>query len=240
MVIVDLALRDLGNEKPSVVPVFCYVSFDTKERLHPNVKCHKDLVNYCPKPVFKVRFSLLIRERKSCTYVLDRPMRVKNVKYVRGDLRVFQALYNLQNLPLQYSIISPSAANEDFTLPDVSMKELFFGDSLNPTQERVVLQTAEVCLQNKPKICLIQGPPGTGKSQVILSLVMQLLYRDGMYTRANRERGLVPRILLCAPSNNAVDVLVKRLLLKRQTLDRMCAPFMNISCLCHIVQGMWL
>lgn len=27
-------------------------------------------------------------------------------------------------------------------------------------QKQIVLQTAEVCLQEKPKICLIQGPPG--------------------------------------------------------------------------------
>lgn len=61
---------------------------------------------------------------------------------------------------------------------------------------------------------------GTGKSHVIASLVLQLLYRDKMYTKANRENGLVPRILLCAPSNTAVDVLVKRLLRKRGKMDR--------------------
>lgn len=117
-------------------------------------------------------------------------------------------------------------------------------------QKQIVLQTAEVCLQDKPKICLIQGPPGknilhqrkpfmsfliiitsyltftspilfsgTGKTHVIESLVMHLLYRDRMYSRANRERGLVPRILLCAPSNNAVDLLVARLLRRRAKLE---------------------
>lgn len=48
---------------------------------------------------------------------------------------------------------------------------------------------------------------------------MHLLYRDRMYSRYNREKGLVPRILLCAPSNNAVDLLVARLLRRRAKFE---------------------
>lgn len=69
---------------------------------------------------------------------------------------------------------------------------------------------------------------GTGKSHVIASLVLQLLYRDKMYTKTNRENGLVPRILLCAPSNTAVDVLVKRLLHKRGKMDRKFQLFFSL------------
>lgn len=219
LVVIDLLLTD-PSEKVVVNPVFGYVSFDNKDRLRKQDQFHKDLYNHCRNPVFKVRFSLVIRERKNYKFVFERPMRVKNIKYIRGDLRGFQAMKILNHIPLQYSVISPCAGNEDFTLPDVSSKTLAFPEELNPVQNRIVLQTAEVCQQERPKICLIQGPPGTGKSHVIASLVVQLLYRDGIYSRANRERGLVPRILLCAPSNNAVDLLVRRLLRRRAALPK--------------------
>ncbi|KAK3926941.1 Helicase sen1 [Frankliniella fusca] len=220
LVVIDLALKDSGG-KTNVIPVFGYVSFDTMDPLRKTDQVHKDLVAHCPPNDlgFKVRFSLMMRERKNCTFVLDKVMRIKNVKYIRGDLRVFQAMKNLEYMPLLYSIISPSAANEDFTLPEIS-SGLAFPEQLNDTQETVVLKTAAACQEDKPKICLIQGPPGTGKSHVIASLVMQLLYRDGIYSKTNREKGLVPRILLCAPSNNAIDLLVLRLLRKRAKLDK--------------------
>lgn len=46
------------------------------------------------------------------------------MKYIRGDLRVFVAMKNLQHMPLRYSIISPNAGNEDMSLPDVSKTKL--------------------------------------------------------------------------------------------------------------------
>ncbi|KAF9962222.1 DEAD-box type RNA helicase [Mortierella alpina] len=75
----------------------------------------------------------------------------------------------------------------------------------------------------RPKgFTLIQGPPGTGKTKTILGLVGALL-ADGARARAapavqasrNAERplqtGTVSRILVCAPSNAAIDEIVKRL-----------------------------
>ncbi|KAF9287322.1 DEAD-box type RNA helicase [Mortierella alpina] len=75
----------------------------------------------------------------------------------------------------------------------------------------------------RPKgFTLIQGPPGTGKTKTILGLVGALL-ADGARTRAapavqasrSAERplqtGTVSRILVCAPSNAAIDEIVKRL-----------------------------
>lgn len=61
-----------------------------------------------------------------CTNYLILSNFFQHVKYVRGDLRMFQAMKNLEYTPLQYSVISPMAASEDFTLPDVSQKNLAF------------------------------------------------------------------------------------------------------------------
>ncbi|KAF9123650.1 DEAD-box type RNA helicase [Mortierella sp. 14UC] len=69
---------------------------------------------------------------------------------------------------------------------------------------------------------LIQGPPGTGKTKTILGLVGALL-ADGSRARAAPvvqssrvadqplQTGTVSRILVCAPSNAAIDEIVKRL-----------------------------
>lgn len=48
---------------------------------------------------------------------------------------------------------------------------------------------------------MIQGPPGTGKTQVIVNAVASIIIAR-----------IVPRILVCAPSNKAIDEIVLRLL----------------------------
>eukprot|EP01034_Spumella_vulgaris_P022409 gene22409-28533_t len=69
------------------------------------------------------------------------------------------------------------------------------------------------------RVALVQGPPGTGKTSTILGMVSALLHRSlagsgmsaadmpfGIDLLANRQR-----LLLCAPSNGAVDEILTRL-----------------------------
>lgn len=58
-------------------------------------------------------------------------------------------------------------------------------------------------------------PVGTGKSKVIANLVTQILYGDARYV--NRK---MMRILVCAPSNAAIDEIVLRLLDIRQSVSK--------------------
>lgn len=60
------------------------------------------------------------------------------------------------------------------------------------------------CISGQPLISLIEGPPGTGKSRLITNLIMQLLY--------GKEVKQPIKILICAPSNAAVDILTKNLI----------------------------
>lgn len=50
-------------------------------------------------------------------------------------------------------------------------------------------------------ICLIQGPPGTGKSTCIKNIIANTLKTNS-----------ASRLLVCAPSNKAIDELVLKLL----------------------------
>lgn len=53
-----------------------------------------------------------------------------------------------------------------------------------------------------PNILLLDGPPGTGKSRVITNLIYQLVCCERFK----------PRIIVCASTNAAVDILTERLL----------------------------
>jgi len=74
---------------------------------------------------------------------------------------------------------------------------------------------------------LLQGPPGTGKTHTVLGVLAALLTRRGASTRGavipmpqpgaktlpslTPPQPSTPRVLLCAPSNAAVDELVSRI-----------------------------
>ena len=68
-----------------------------------------------------------------------------------------------------------------------------FTGSLDPSQRRAV----DLALRARD-LALIHGPPGTGKSTTLVALVRALVARG-------------QRVLVCAPSNVAVDTLVERL-----------------------------
>lgn len=57
-------------------------------------------------------------------------------------------------------------------------------------------EATALCLDDSPAIYLIQGPPGTGKTTVIKNIVKSLILDNPV-----KEF----RLLLTAPSNNAVD-----------------------------------
>lgn len=55
---------------------------------------------------------------------------------------------------------------------------------------------------------------GTGKSHVIVEMVLRMIFMH--YEKTNS----LPRILICAPSNNAVDEIAFRLCKARDALNR--------------------
>ena len=59
---------------------------------------------------------------------------------------------------------------------------------------------------------LVQGPPGTGKSATIVGIILQIWGARGS------SSGAMPRILVVAPSNAAVDELALKLLAVRSEL----------------------
>ena len=99
--------------------------------------------------------------------------------------------------------------------PD-SVKSLMKSYVLNEPQARAV----DAAMHN-PGFTLIQGPPGTGKTKTILGMVAAFLAASrahgtvisipGQKAVAKKDEAIKKKILLCAPSNAAVDEIVLRL-----------------------------
>lgn len=82
-----------------------------------------------------------------------------------------------------------------------------------------------ICLSTNPNIGLIIGPPGTGKSSVICSIVTTLLKLNSQ-PKINAKH----KILVCAPSNEAVDVLVRRLVEIKNNNTSNYWLYLNLYC----------
>ncbi|XP_027278891.1 probable helicase senataxin isoform X2 [Cricetulus griseus] len=106
-------------------------------------------------------------------------------------------------------------------------------DLLTTTSERIItylkdfnedqkkaIETAYAMVKHSPsvaKICLIHGPPGTGKSKTIVGLLYRLLtenQRKGHSDENFNAKIKQNRVLVCAPSNAAVDELMKKIILE--------------------------
>jgi senataxin len=76
-------------------------------------------------------------------------------------------------------------------------------DRYNPGQYRSIKEITFI----KQGICMLQGPPGTGKTHTLLGLV------SGVYMHMKKlNKFPQKKILICAPSNAAIDEIIVRIL----------------------------
>jgi superfamily I DNA and/or RNA helicase len=77
-------------------------------------------------------------------------------------------------------------------------------DDFNSAQLEAILSALSMVLtpSTKPQLAMVQGPPGTGKSHVVTGIMQLLVKLKALDDGA---------ILVCAPSNTALDQLVKRI-----------------------------
>ncbi|KAI9490861.1 hypothetical protein BDB00DRAFT_835720 [Zychaea mexicana] len=130
--------------------------------------------------------------------------------------REYAALQGLEHYDLAQDILNPKPSQmPSFT--DHMVDKCIDKYGVNEPQARAILGA----LDKKRGFTLIQGPPGTGKTKTILGLIVSLL-DDQRDRRRQKERGIridtngseyngESKILVCAPSNAAVDEIAKRL-----------------------------
>lgn len=104
------------------------------------------------------------------------------------------------HLNAQFSLSLPEFQTEHHGLELLSSLQ----DQLNKEQTQVLQSIYSQCLTQTPAVSLVEGPPGTGKSRLIVNLILQLVFGKDVSRRL--------RILVCAHSNAAVDILALKLM----------------------------
>ncbi|KAI8905628.1 IGHMBP2 protein [Gorgonomyces haynaldii] len=125
---------------------------------------------------------------------LDAPQRLKIVK-LANDIpyrRMQFAMQQLHDLEAPSSLLQVLLEQQEPTFGQDPI-ETYFDPDLNEPQKLAVQKTLDA-----HQISLIHGPPGTGKTQVCVEIIRQFVKRK-------------LKVLVCAPSNVAVDNLVERL-----------------------------
>ncbi|KOX75801.1 putative helicase senataxin [Melipona quadrifasciata] len=198
--------RENSQKSKQFHKIFAYVTNVYTTEITPLTRFNKDLQNYVKNPHSLLTYTVITKGLDK-NILVNRVQRLRAVIYLRSNLRMIQALQFLPKSPLADLILNPRF--EMYKLPVVSKFEtLITGDKLNEKQMEAVHRITKAVIQRDPKLCFIQGPPGTGKSKVIVNIVSQILYGNNRYT----NNGNSFKILVCAPSNAAIDEIVLRLL----------------------------
>ncbi|XP_077779069.1 putative helicase senataxin isoform X2 [Podarcis muralis] len=170
---------------------------------------------------YVTRFHTEMKEQDACLLSVktqgnlsgvDKNVRCVVVSSLVTTEQMFKALLLLNRSPLAKAIISPQ--NSDFCLTgstvDLETSSSYMKE-LNEDQ-RTAIETAYTFvmkLPSLPKVCLIHGPPGTGKSKTILGLLYRILSKRSGKENPVESKIKRNRVLVCAPSNAALDHLMK-------------------------------
>ncbi|KFQ45021.1 putative helicase senataxin, partial [Nestor notabilis] len=161
---------------------------------------------------------LSVRTRGNLSFFVNKQVKCMVVGSLVTTHRTFKGLLLLSRSPLAKPIINPSY--NDFCprdLPVASESAAWNVNEYNEDQKRAI-QTAYAMVKQHPglpKICLIHGPPGTGKSKTIVGLLSRVLRENTRNEKAQKTNSKIKpnRFLVCAPSNAAVDELMKKIII---------------------------
>ncbi|XP_041330804.1 probable helicase senataxin [Pyrgilauda ruficollis] len=161
---------------------------------------------------------LTVQTRGNLSFFVHKQVKCVVVGSLVTTHRKFKGLLLLSRSPLARPIINPSY--NDFCprdLPVASGSAVSYMNEYNEDQKRAI-ETAYAMVKQHPglpKICLIHGPPGTGKSKTIVGLLSRVLRENTRNEKTARKKNskIKPnRFLVCAPSNAAVDELMKKII----------------------------
>ncbi|XP_023793999.1 probable helicase senataxin isoform X2 [Cyanistes caeruleus] len=162
---------------------------------------------------------LTVQTRGNLSFFIHKQVKCVVVGSLVTTHRKFKGLLLLSRSPLAKPIINPSY--NDFCprdLPVASGSAASHMNEYNEDQKRAI-ETAYAMVKQHPglpKICLIHGPPGTGKSKTIVGLLSRVLRENTRNEKTARKKNskIKPnRFLVCAPSNAAVDELMKKIII---------------------------
>uniref|UniRef100_A0A672RV28 Senataxin n=1 Tax=Sinocyclocheilus grahami TaxID=75366 RepID=A0A672RV28_SINGR len=149
--------------------------------------------------------NLTIQTRSNISSGNSQPVLCEVIGSLISIFREFRALCLLRNGPMLRPLLAPHVSYFTHTLdspPDLDSPEF------NRDQARAIACGLAMInrTQKTPKFLLIHGPPGTGKSKAIGGLLAAP--SGNLHSKSRRTR-----VLLCAPSNAAIDSLMKKVIL---------------------------
>ncbi|XP_069941349.1 uncharacterized protein [Cherax quadricarinatus] len=183
--------------------IFGYVDHFTKNRKRLMTR---ELEQACPNGEICLMMAVRVTKKDILIVKSGQIIWISNVSYIRPSTRIWEGLCKLPLSPLFSDFLKPTEAA--FACSRECGQYLVDGMSLNDVQRKAVVEVSSKCVlsYNVPKLSLIHGPPGTGKTRTITAIIAQII-------KMSYKRGLpFCRILLCAPSNAAVNELTLRLL----------------------------
>ncbi|WVN90408.1 uncharacterized protein L203_105644 [Cryptococcus depauperatus CBS 7841] len=154
----------------------------------------------------RVRISSIMDQRELCGKA---KWQMRKHVSLSTAIREFGAL---KGLPwYEPSLLSDILAGRGTAMPKLSfpvVDETMKSLNLNEPQARAVLGAMEV-----KGFALIQGPPGTGKTKTISGLIAKFMSERKVPMTVDGQSTIRPKLLVCAPSNAAIDEVCKRLIL---------------------------
>ncbi|XP_016306683.1 probable helicase senataxin isoform X1 [Sinocyclocheilus anshuiensis] len=159
--------------------------------------------------------NLTIQTRSNISSGNSQPVLCEVIGSLISIFREFRALCLLRNGPMLRPLLAPHVSYFTHTLDSPSDLD---SPEFNRDQARAI--ACGLAMINRtpktPKFLLIHGPPGTGKSKAIGGLLYKLLSSGtnsaapsgNLHSKSRRTR-----VLLCAPSNAAIDSLMKKVIL---------------------------
>ncbi|KAK4293101.1 hypothetical protein Pmani_034174 [Petrolisthes manimaculis] len=193
-----------GNRK---YRMFGYVDYMSK-----NKRCAvtNELKAACPHGTVCLLLGIRVTKQPITKVRPGKIVSINHVSYLRPSTRIWEGLCLLPHSPLCNSILKPNIQAFQKCNNNDS-QYLVEAMSMNDVQQKAVVEVSNKCLFDSqiPKLSLIHGPPGTGKTRTITALIAQMIVLGQKLQSEGRGQGC--RILLCAPSNAAVDELTLRL-----------------------------
>ena len=166
---------------------------------------------------FTVKLSMRVRE----LFQSDKQhFSAQPLYYLKPSLRLIETLTVMDSREKLFAkILKP---DYDCCLFESKVESFKFvnSDQFNDSQKAAIVGCYSAIMKpfSTPKIMLIQGPPGTGKTYTLIGIVKNIF--------ANLDSTRNPlRIMICAPSNGAIDEIGRRLISVKSFLK----PYHNRS-----------
>ena len=178
----------------------------------------------------------VIRSRLDDTGINGRSVFLHPVSSLISASREFEALCSIKSISLRDEILYGIETAEEgpvHELPSLLPAPLskYLDGRLNPAQRAVIDCVCGLRGKYKPRIVLVRGPPGSGKTVTLNSVLNAMhvqqfnAYYDSIVSAVkagrmtNSERSWLdlasvskPRIIVCAPSNVAIDNIILRII----------------------------